>query len=113
LDAPLVQHERCGRFAEDSRLESTRDATPAEHKGTARRVLCSIPHDPSRCLTLVIGDVGEIAVDKHDHIWVYHRPPSISPSDSGIQGVAGADVPSPSELQGELNLSRIRRCCSK
>ena len=26
----------------------------------------------------VIGDVGGIAVDKHDHIWVYHRPRSVS-----------------------------------
>ncbi len=23
----------------------------------------------------VIGDVGGIAVDKHNQIWVYHRPP--------------------------------------
>ena len=25
----------------------------------------------------VIGDVGGIAVDKHDQIWVYHRPRSV------------------------------------
>jgi DNA-binding beta-propeller fold protein YncE len=34
----------------------------------------------------VIGDVGGIAVDKHDHIWVYHRPRSVTNSDAGMQG---------------------------
>ncbi len=40
----------------------------------------------------VIGDVGGIYVDKHDHIWLYHRPRSVSSSDSGMQGPAGADA---------------------
>ncbi len=40
----------------------------------------------------VIGDVGGITVDKHDRIWVYHRPRSVSSTDSGMQGVAGTDA---------------------
>src|SRR5579864_6014429 len=34
----------------------------------------------------VIGDIGGITVDKHDHIWVYHRARSVSSTDSGMQG---------------------------
>lgn len=40
----------------------------------------------------VIGDIGGIAVDKHDHIWVFQRPRSVSSTDSGMQGVAGKDA---------------------
>ncbi len=40
----------------------------------------------------VIGDVGGITVDKHDHIWVFHRPRSVSSTDSGMQGAAGKDA---------------------
>jgi hypothetical protein len=64
----------------------------AEHKGTAPGFVLDpawpqpLPHH------WVIGDVGGIAVDKHDHIWVYHRPRSVSSTDSGMQGAAGADA---------------------
>jgi hypothetical protein len=40
----------------------------------------------------VIGDIGGIAVDKHDHIWVYHRPRSVSSTDSGMQGATTKDA---------------------
>jgi hypothetical protein len=40
----------------------------------------------------VIGDVGGIAVDKHDQIWVYHRPRSVGSQDSGMQGAAAKDA---------------------
>src|SRR5213594_286508 len=40
----------------------------------------------------VIGDIGGIAVDKHDHIWVYHRPRSVSSTDSGMQGATAKDA---------------------
>jgi hypothetical protein len=40
----------------------------------------------------IIGDVGGIYVDRHDHIWVYHRPRSLSSTDSGAQGEAGRDA---------------------
>ena len=39
-----------------------------------------------------IGQVGGIAVDKHDNIWVYHRPRSLSASAAGGLGVAGTNV---------------------
>lgn len=39
----------------------------------------------------IIGDVGGLFVDKQDHIWVYHRPRSLSSTDSGAQGIAGKD----------------------
>ncbi len=39
----------------------------------------------------IIGDVGGLAVDGHDHIWVYHRPRALSTTDSGAQGAAGKD----------------------
>ena len=40
----------------------------------------------------VIGDVGGIAVDAKDHIWVLHRPRSVSSTDSGMLGAAGKDA---------------------
>ena len=36
-----------------------------------------------------IGQVGGLAVDSHDNIWVYHRPRSLSSSASSGLGVAG------------------------
>jgi NHL repeat len=40
----------------------------------------------------IIGDIGGLYVDQHDHIWVYHRPRSLDSSDSGAQGEAGKDA---------------------
>lgn len=40
----------------------------------------------------VIGDIGGIAVDRHDHIWVYQRPRSVSSTDSGMQGATATDA---------------------
>jgi hypothetical protein len=72
-------------------LERLAQTTPLEHYGTAP----SFVLDPAWPQPLphhwVIGDIGGIAVDKHDHIWVYHRPRSVSSTDSGMQGVAGMD----------------------
>ena len=31
----------------------------------------------------IIGDVGGLFVDRHDHIWVYHRPRALSSTDAG------------------------------
>jgi NHL repeat len=39
----------------------------------------------------IVGDVGGIFVDRHDNIWVYHRPRSLGSTDTGMQGVAGKD----------------------
>jgi hypothetical protein len=38
-----------------------------------------------------IGQVGGLAVDSHDNIWVYHRPRSLSSSASSGLGVAGTN----------------------
>ncbi len=72
-------------------LDRLAEAMPAEHKGTAPGFVLDpawpkpLPHH------WVIGDVGGIAVDRHDHIWVYHRPRSVTSTDSGMQGAAGTD----------------------
>src|SRR5258705_9916253 len=39
----------------------------------------------------IIGDIGGLFVDRHDHIWVYHRPRALVSSDAGALGVAGKD----------------------
>jgi hypothetical protein len=73
-------------------LDRLAASAPAEHKGTSPGFVLDpawpqpLPHH------WVIGDVGGIAVDKHDHIWVYHRPRSVSSTDSGMQGAAGTDA---------------------
>ena len=73
-------------------LDRLAEAMSAEHKGTAPGFVLDpawpqpLPHH------WVIGDVGGIAVDKHDHIWVYHRPRSVTTTDSGMQGAAGKDA---------------------
>jgi DNA-binding beta-propeller fold protein YncE len=73
-------------------LDRLGEAIPAEHKGTAPGFVLDpawpkpLPHH------WVIGDVGGITVDKHDHVWVYHRPRSLSSTDTGMQGVAGKDA---------------------
>ena len=38
-----------------------------------------------------IGQVGGLAVDQHDNIWVYHRPRSLSRSAAAGLGVAGTN----------------------
>jgi len=40
----------------------------------------------------VIGDVGGIAADKHDRIWVLHRPRSVASTDAGMQGAVAKDA---------------------
>jgi DNA-binding beta-propeller fold protein YncE len=39
----------------------------------------------------IIGDVGGLYVDRHDNIWVYHRPRSITSTDAGALGEAAKD----------------------
>ncbi len=67
-------------------------AMPSDHQGVAP----SFVLDPAWPQPLphhwVIGDVGGIAVDRHDHIWVYQRPRSLSNTDSGAQGAAGKNA---------------------
>src|SRR5882762_5413862 len=94
-------------------LDRLAAAMPAEHKGTAPGFVLDpawpqpLPHH------WVIGDVGGIAVDKHDHIWVYHRPRSASSTDSGMQGVAGLDAKGKpiSALGFARPYGQINGCC--
>jgi hypothetical protein len=75
-------------------LERLVEELPNEHQGTGTAP--SFVADAAWPKTLphnwIIGDVGGLYVDQHDHIWVYHRPRSISSTDSGAQGVAGKDA---------------------
>jgi DNA-binding beta-propeller fold protein YncE len=73
-------------------LQRLAEEIPANQKGTAPQFVLDpawpkpLPHH------WMMGDVGGIAVDKHDHVWVIHRPRMLSSSDSGMQGVAGTDA---------------------
>ena len=40
----------------------------------------------------IIGDIGGLYVDRHDNIWVYHRPRALDSTDSGALGEAGKDA---------------------
>src|SRR5215212_4768016 len=40
----------------------------------------------------IIGDIGGLYVDRHDHIWVYHRPRALDSTDAGALGAAGKDA---------------------
>ena len=61
----------------------------------------------------VIGDVGGIAVDKHNQIWVYHRPRSVGSQDSGMQGAAAKDAKgNPISVLGHPRPNgQINGCC--
>src|SRR6202166_1086977 len=92
---PSLRAQQSGATAKDALQKAYVDDRMAEgmaveHKGTSPGFVV----DPAWPLPLpyhwVIGDVGGIAVDKHDHIWVYHRPRSVGSTDSGIEGVEGA-----------------------
>src|SRR4029453_13480376 len=39
----------------------------------------------------IIGDIGGLYVDKHDTIWVYHRPRALDSTDTGAQGEGEKD----------------------
>lgn len=89
------------------------ESIPATHKGTAPGFVL----DPAWPMPLphhwVIGDIGGIAVDKHDHIWVLHRPRSVSSTDSGMQPAAGTDAKGKpiSALGFPRPGTRINQCC--
>jgi DNA-binding beta-propeller fold protein YncE len=39
-----------------------------------------------------LGQIGGLYVDRHDNIWVYHRPRSLNSNEAGALGVAGKDA---------------------
>ena len=62
----------------------------------------------------IIGDVGGIYVDSHDHIWVYHRPRALTTTDAGAQGVAGKDAKGPIDQRAGTSrgpMTGARGCC--
>ncbi|HUI82546.1 MAG TPA: hypothetical protein VLY24_31705 [Bryobacteraceae bacterium] len=73
-------------------LERIAEATPATHNKNAPSFVLDpawpkpLPHN------WIVGDIGGIFVDRHDHIWVYHRPRSLGSTDSGMQSEAGKDA---------------------
>src|SRR2546426_11588534 len=61
----------------------------------------------------IIGDVGGLFVDHHDHIWVYHRPRALDSTDSGALGEAGKDAKgNPISVLGHPRpFGRLSDCC--
>jgi hypothetical protein len=94
-------------------LQRLAEEIPADQKGTAPNFVLDpawpkpLPHH------WMMGDVGGIAVDKHDHIWVYHRPRMLSSTDSGMQGVAGTDAKGNpvSALGFKRPFGQLNGCC--
>ena len=60
-----------------------------------------------------IGDIGGLFVDRHDHIWVYHRPRALVTTDAGALGEAGKDAKGNpiSALGHPRPYGRHSRCC--
>jgi DNA-binding beta-propeller fold protein YncE len=94
-------------------LERLAEGMAVEKKGTSPGFVLDpawpqpLPHH------WVIGDVGGIAVDKHNQIWVYHRPRSVGSQDSGMQGAAGTDAKGKpiSALGFPRPYGQINGCC--
>lgn len=61
-----------------------------------------------------IGDIGGLFVDRHDHIWVYHRPRALDSTDSGALDVAGKDAKGNpvSALGHQRAYGRLSACCT-
>ena len=61
----------------------------------------------------IIGDIGGLFVDKHDHIWVYHRPRALDSTDSGALGSAGKNAAGNliSALGHPRPYGRLSNCC--
>jgi DNA-binding beta-propeller fold protein YncE len=76
-------------------LERLGQSIPASHNSVAAGRAPGFVLDPAWPKPLphhwMIGDVGGIFVDRHEQIWVYHRPRSLGSSDSGVQAIAGKD----------------------
>ncbi|HLI82414.1 MAG TPA: hypothetical protein VKV17_00775 [Bryobacteraceae bacterium] len=95
-------------------IERLAETAGGNHTGRAPRFVLDpawpkpLPHH------WMIGDVGGIFVDRHDRIWVYHRPRALSSTDSGMQGVAGRDAKGNpiSPLGFPRPYGQLAGCCS-
>jgi DNA-binding beta-propeller fold protein YncE len=61
----------------------------------------------------IIGDIGGLYVDSHDHIWVYHRPRALVASDAGALGEGGKDAKgAPISVLGHpRRFGQVSGCC--
>ena len=61
----------------------------------------------------IIGDIGGLFVDHHDHIWVYHRPRALVSSDAGALDAAAKDAKGNpiSALGHPRPYGRLSACC--
>jgi hypothetical protein len=61
----------------------------------------------------IIGDIGGLHVDRHDHIWVYHRPRALAASDAGALGEGGKDAKgAPISVLGHpRRFGQVSGCC--
>jgi DNA-binding beta-propeller fold protein YncE len=49
----------------------------------------------------LLGQIGGLYVDRHDHIWVYNRPRSLTTDEAGLEGpVPGANDPNGQPING-------------
>jgi hypothetical protein len=85
----------------------------AERKGTSPGFVLDPAWPQPLPRHWVIGDVGGIAVDRQDRIWVLHRPRSVSSTDSGMQGAAAKDAKGRpiSALGHPRPYGQINGCC--
>src|SRR6478736_5622787 len=113
--APLHAQSSAAEALKKARVLERLADRPTQVSGTARAPGFVV--DPAWPKPLpnnwIIGDVGGITVDSRDHIWVYHRPRSLSSTDSGAQGVAGKDVAGNpvSALGFRRPYGRFSACC--
>jgi hypothetical protein len=60
----------------------------------------------------ILGQIGGLYVDQHDHIWVYNRPRSLTNEEAGLEGpLPGASVPAVNGLGQARPYGPIADCC--
>jgi hypothetical protein len=61
----------------------------------------------------IVGDIGGLFVDRHDNIWVFHRPRALDSTDSGALGQGGTDAKgSPISVLGHPRpFGQLSGCC--
>jgi len=63
----------------------------------------------------LLGQIGGLFVDPHDHIWVYNRPRTMSTDEAGLEGpVAGATNDKHQPIDGlgqERSFGPVSDCC--
>lgn len=91
IQMPEAQSSAMEALQKAKVLERLAEALPQAPGGTAPNFVLDPAWPKPLPNNWIIGDVGGLFVDRQDHIWVYHRPRSLSSTDSGAQGAAGKD----------------------